>query len=666
MPNVTYDADNPLPASGAEARLELSGVGTVLIDLEVASEDGKAGIKATDPHRILITAAGSVIGRTYGLQLQGASSSVYSEGIIHSESDEHAAILLAGGGINTITNRGVITSNGLVIQAGAGQDRIINAGTLETSDADGILLDLGEGHDVYDGILGQAAGGTIRLGTGNDIAYGGSGSETFAGGAGDDYLHGGGGNDTADDSEATNGVSVDLNKTAEQNIGAGQGLDTLIDIENVTGGAGNDALIGNAANNTLRGGGGDDTLEGGQGNDRLEGGGGNNDTARYSGSARAVVDLTRSDGQNTIGYGTDTLIGIANLLGGSGADHFTGNGANNRLAGDRGDDTLIGGGGNDILDGGAGQNTAGFSGASGQYTITRIDADTVTIADKEADRDGTDTLIKMRLVKFSDKTIALTNGNPGDISLSGTSVSEDKAVGTALGSLHGTDPDGDDLTFSLVSNPGGFFGLNSSGTGLVLLKALDYETATQHTIMIKAEDGYGGVLTETFTITVRNVVESTPLVRYGTAKGEQVTGESGHDRLFGLGGGDTLFGQIGNDTLSGGAGKDTLVGGAGKDVFVFDQKPSTKSNLDYIQDFNPADDVIHLSRKVFSKIAKGTLSSKAFVTGSQFKDKDDRILYHKKGGALFYDPDGTGSAKAIQFANLSKNLKIGHKDFFVI
>jgi serralysin len=123
---------------------------------------------------------------------------------------------------------------------------------------------------------------------------------------------------------------------------------------------------------------------------------------------------------------------------------------------------------------------------------------------------------------------------------------------------------------------------------------------------------------------------------------------------------------LGNDTIIGGSGNDSLVGGTGKDVFVFDQKPNAKSNLDYIQDFNPPDDIVHLSRKIFSKIAKGALSSKAFVVGDHFKDKDDRILYYKQGGALFYDPDGSGSAKAIQFASLSKGLKISHKDFFVL
>jgi Ca2+-binding RTX toxin-like protein len=462
-------------------------------------------------------------------------------------------------------------------------------------------------------------------------------------------------------------VSVDLSRITLQFIGGGQGFDTLIEIENATGGTGNDTLVGSTGSNTLRGGDGDDTLDGGTGNDRLEGGNGTN-TARYSGFSAATVDLSKTVAQDTGGYGSDTLIGIANLEGGSGSDTFTGNDANNRLTGNGGNDTLQGGKGNDELDGGAGQDTAVFSGARADYTIAQ-NGDTFTIADAQgAQRDGTDTLKDVRLVKFSDQTIALTNGNPSNITLSQTTlVFENKAVGETVGNLSGSDPDGDPLTYSLASNPDGLFGLDSTGKKLVLVKALDYEKATQHTISVTANDAYGGTFTKAFTISVFNVTEPTPLTRSGTAAADRLTGESGNDRLSGLEGNDTLFGEIGADTLIGGAGNDTLVGADGSDAFVFDKKPSVKSNLDYIQDFVPKDDVIHLSKSVFSKISKGgTLSKKAFVVGDHFKDKDARILYLKKQGALFYDPDGSGSKKAIQFANISKDLKITYKDFFVI
>jgi Ca2+-binding RTX toxin-like protein len=698
MSSVVYDDPDQLPAGTAEARLALAGLTYVIIDTDVVSDTG-AAIKANETEYILIGKNRTVSGQTFGLDLTGHGSSLTNNGTIRSLSGTGAAIRLSGVETYSVNNTGTITAAGLAIEGSAGVDRIVNTGTLQTT-ANAILMDLKDGADFYNGIGGSATGGIIKLGLGNDTAYGGAGSEIFDGGAGNDYLNGGGGNDTVDYSEATGGVTVDLNKTTAQAIGSGQGIDTLCDIDNLVGGASDDRLTGNAADNMLDGGAGSDTLDGGTGNDSLKGGDGNDslqggagndtieggaggdtldggagddslvggggiDTVRYSGSAGVRADLSRSDGQITVGAGVDILIGITNLEGGSNADVFTGNAAGNRLVGNGGDDTLQGGGGNDTLEGGTGQDMAVFSGASTDYTRTDNPDGTVSFTDKQAGRDGTDTLKDVRLVKFSDKTVALTNASPTDISLSGTSLFEDKAVGSVLGSPRGTDPDGDALTFSLVSNPGGYFGLNGSG-GLVLSRALDYETAAQHTITIKAEDKYGGILTETFTIAVRNVVETTPLVRSGTAGNEQVAGESGNDRLFGLGGNDVLFGQIGNDTLTGGTGSDTLVGGTGADVFVFDQKPNAKSNLDYIQDFSPTDDVVHLSRKIFSKIAKGALSSKAFVTGNKFKDKDDRVLYYKEGGALFYDPDGSGSAKAIQFANLSKGLKITHKDFFVI
>ncbi|MBD2748202.1 hypothetical protein IC232_16005 [Microvirga sp. BT688] len=685
MPNVIYDDSNPLPDPGTEARLELAGFDMVVIDLDIISNT-PAAIKANEIDHILIRKSSTIRGEIDGIALTGHGSTVTNEGSIQALSETGAAIRLTGTTTYSVVNSGTIVSVGRAIQGSAGVDRIVNTGELKTTSAaaNAVLLDLGAGNDVYDGILGTVAGGAIKLGLGNDTAFGGAGSEIFAGGAGDDVLFGGGGNDTADYSEATGGgVTVDLSRTTAQAIHGDQGTDTLIDIENVVGGSGNDALIGDtgqnvleggngldtlqggSGNDTLKGGDGNDTLDGGQGNDRLDGGAGTN-TARYTGSSGAKVDLRIAVAQNTGSYGSDTLTGIVNLEGGSSADHFIGNDADNRLQGGGGNNTLEGGKGNDTLTGGSGETMAVFSGRSSDYDRVKNADGTFTITHARGTQaDGTDTLKDLRLVKFSDTTIALTNANPTDIFLSGTSVSEDKAVGSVLGTPRGTDPNDDDLTFSLSSNPNGIFGLNSSG-GLVLLKALDYESAAQHTITIKAEDKYGGAYTETFIISVRNVVETNPLIRSGTAKGDQLVGESGNDRLLGLGGNDALFGQIGHDTLTGGAGSDTLVGGTGKDVFVFDQKPNAKSNLDYIQDFNPTDDVIHLSRTIFTKIAKGALSSKAFVTGNQFKDEGDRILYYKQGGALFYDPDGSGSAKAIQFATISKNLKISHKDFFVI
>ena len=42
------------------------------------------------------------------------------------------------------------------------------------------------------------------------------------------------------------------------------------------------------------------------------------------------------------------------------------------------------------------------------------------------------------------------------------------------------------------------------------------------------------------------------------------------------------------------------------------------------------------------------------------------MIYNKKTGALFYDPDGNGDAAQVQIATLSKSLKaISNGDFFI-
>ena len=115
-----------------------------------------------------------------------------------------------------------------------------------------------------------------------------------------------------------------------------------------------------------------------------------------------------------------------------------------------------------------------------------------------------------------------------------------------------------------------------------------------------------------------------------------------------------------------------LTGGAGKDIFVFDTKPNKSTNVDRIMDFNVRDDSFHLDNKYFTKLGSGTASkpkkfnSDMFVINNKAKDREDRIVYDKKTGALYYDQDGTGSKAQIKIATLNKNLKLTYSDFFVI
>jgi Ca2+-binding RTX toxin-like protein len=154
-----------------------------------------------------------------------------------------------------------------------------------------------------------------------------------------------------------------------------------------------------------------------------------------------------------------------------------------------------------------------------------------------------------------------------------------------------------------------------------------------------------------------------------------VHGDTGTDKLYGLWGDDDLYGGAGRDVLIGGAGSDYLSGGAdsdrltgdsGKDYFVFDARP-TRSNVDQIVDFRPADDTIMLDNQVFTRVGRdGWLAGGAFTTGSGARDASDRIIYHKQSGALLYDADGIGGVAAVKFAQLNSGLTLTKADFYIL
>ncbi|UZE21576.1 putative Ig domain-containing protein [Pseudomonas sp. B21-056] len=130
-------------------------------------------------------------------------------------------------------------------------------------------------------------------GTGNAL------DNTLFAGAGNNVLDGRDGNDTVSFEQALAGVTVTLSTSAQQNT-AGSGLDTLKNIENLTGSAYADTLTGNSAGNILDGGAGNDTLVGGSGDDRLIGGAGTD-------------NLTGGTGADTYAFGALTDMGTGAL-----------------------------------------------------------------------------------------------------------------------------------------------------------------------------------------------------------------------------------------------------------------------------------------------------------------------------------------------------------------
>jgi hypothetical protein len=194
-------------------------------------------------------------------------------------------------------------------------------------------------------LRGGAGADRLSGSVGVDLIAGESGSDTLAGEGGNDTLEGsdGGSARTADDLDG--GEGIDTVSYAERRtpvsvtIGGAGNEEKLTSIESVTGGEGDDVLVGDSGNNTLSGGPGKDTLRGGAGADVLKGGG------------RKTTD---------------------------------------RLYGDDGDDQLDGGEGRDRLEGGAGNddlsldNRAGTTKCGpGQDTITYARARDLVPADCE-------------------------------------------------------------------------------------------------------------------------------------------------------------------------------------------------------------------------------------------------------------------------------------------
>lgn len=209
-----------------------------------------------------------------------------------------------------------VTDKGLVVT------RCNDRGCVPTCSGLPVTIDLGAGgsfaepgpDDVVRGTDGddEITSGRVICGQGgDDTITAAAGSSVFAG-AGDDVI------------EVTGDGSL---------VSGGPGNDQII------GGIGEDRLLGGAGNDLIDGRGGADWISGGEGRDRLFGRRGNDVIIGSAG-------VDRLSG----GPGNDTLSG------GSGNDLLFGNLGRDALRGGSGDDILKGGGWIDTLDGGVGQN----------------------------------------------------------------------------------------------------------------------------------------------------------------------------------------------------------------------------------------------------------------------------------------------------------------------
>lgn len=384
-----------------------------------------------------------------------------------------------------------------------------------------------------DNLLGGWGNDTLYGGEGQDSLHGQQGDDQIYGETGNDFMRGGSGNDLLDgglgfdrvsffptgSDAVTSGVTVSLLIAGAQDTG--QGMDTLVGIEALSGTPFNDSLTGDNNVNWLisadfDAAGGDDQLYGMGGNDLLEVAAGNHildggadiDTLSFNAlgfelTSGVAVSLLLQGAAQTTGLGSMTLSNLENLSGTRNADSLTGDGNDNALYGAGGSDSLTGGAGNDMLYGDA--LVSAYNPVDGNPSGPALYTD-VTLFGQVAGNDVLD-------------------GGAGDDVLNGG--------------------DGSDTASFASWSERVIAGLNDFGNGFAT-----NEDGTENDSLISIENLAGSAYNDSLN---------------GNNLANTLTGGAGHDLLFGRGGDDVMIGGEGDDFLRGSDGADTLDGGNGWD-----------------------------------------------------------------------------------------------------
>ncbi|MDK9704379.1 MAG: FG-GAP-like repeat-containing protein, partial [Sulfuritalea sp.] len=453
-----------------------------------------------------------------------------------------------------------------------------------------------------DGVIGSAM---------NDVLTGGSSSaiylpflqfEIFEGGMGSDTIDGGTGSDRVSYERNPGAVTVTLadgdaaGTAVEYGGPMGPTTDTLYHIEQVRGSAFADSITGNAGNNGLEGMAGDDTINGGS---QFPG---SYDQARYQQATDAIVATFTGGGAGTVtgdaSVGTDTLIGIEEIV----ASDF-----NDTLTGGSGNDSFMAMKGHDQISGGVAGSAGGYDRVS--YAFGPVDTGvTVTMSGALGSGTaidqwgGTDILTSIESIQGSYFDDTLT-GNAANINTylrtyqaetfeglggndiidggtdapthfaqasyansyvnAGVGVNVNLGTGTAFDGFGGTDT---------LYNIDGVIGSNGADT-LTGGSTSSQIVATGY--FEQFEGGGGNDIINGGSGTDR-VVYSGGAVDVNLATGTAFDGMGGTDSLTSIEAirasmsGDVLTGDSGNNAFEGRGGADIIHGGEGFDTIRFD------------------------------------------------------------------------------------------------
>ena len=324
----------------------------------------------------------------------------------------------------------------------------------------------------------------------------------------------------------------------------------------ISGGEGDDVVMGTLGSETLSGGLGNDVLEGGAGADRLFGGGGYDVSTYASASTAVFVDLY-NPAANTGDAAGDQLYSVESIVGSDYDDTLLGGTAADDLRGGLGDDKLYGRAGNDLLQGGYGDDW--LSGSSGR-----------DILDGGAGRDvisggsGNDRL-------FGGSGIDNLSGGSGNDILSGGSSRDYLNGGSGKDTASYSDATGG-VSVKLSRNKGTRG--DAAGDKFKSIERLEGSDFADRLVGGKRGDHI-----------------------WGGGGNDVIKASKGSDRLYGGDGNDVLDGSKGKDRLTGGAGNDYLKGGSGRDSFYFDEG----FGADRIKGFNARQDRLYLDLELFDQ-----------------------------------------------------------------
>lgn len=463
---------------------------------------------------------------------------------------------------------------------------------------------------------------------GNDAITGSGQNDVLAGFAGNDIVNGRAGIDTASYADATSGVHVSLAISGQQSVGGGDGKDTLVSIENLTGSNFDDTLTGNSGKNVLTGRGGNDKFDltaggtdqafGGEGNDTfIFGAAFNSGDAADGGNGN---DVLRLDGDYSAGVSLAHVRDIEDLILGGGHSYVlnlnqtapitvvgSNLGAGNSLTLDGHSEahsvSVYDGAGNDVITTGSGDDTLQATGGG---------SDTVST------HGGNDLIIFGRTLDATDHIDG--GGGIDTLQLKKTMIGGNALViGPANTNIVSIE------TYVLQS--GHDYDVRASGDLSNVLTTVDgSQLSASDTLNFDASDA-----------------TNVRLFALGGGSNDTLTGSGSADSLIGGGGNDVLAGNQEEDILEGDGGRDTLTGGDSADTFRYlHVSDSTSTHFDIITDFTHGQDKIQIIPKSMSTeptVNGGTLTMENFDSdlAAAVGDLHGLVLFKPSSGDTGHD-----------------------------